>query len=1465
MTQASTRWPRLRHRVAIGYSLLAALAYVPILRTSPGKVVADTKSYLYLDPGRVLERASSMWDPNIGLGTVTHQNIGYLFPMGPFYWLFHAVGVPAWVAQRIWLGTIFLFAALGVLYLLRTLNVRGPGVVAAALVFMLTPYSMNFASRLSVLLLPWAGLPWILALVVRALREKRGWMYPAIFAIVIQIIGSVNATALIFAGIAPVLWVLYALFVLRETTWQRTLEVVAKIAALTILASLWWIAGLSLQSGYGLDMLKYTETLQTVSTASTPLEVVRGLGYWFFYGVDRIGQWITGSVAYTQHLWLIAVGFAIPILALVASAVLRWRYRAFFVILTVVGVIVAVGAEPYDSPTPLGSLFKSFANSSNFGLALRSTGRAAPLIILGLSVLLGVGINAAAGAWERRGTSWQGVALAGAVAVLAFVNLPTLWNGSIYGANLERNEAIPQYWTDAIAAMNAEPHDTRVLEIPGADFAAYRWGQTVDPITPGLMDRPYVARELVPWGSPAGANLLIALDRRLQEGVLDPNAIAPIARLMNVGDVVFRADLETDRFGIARAKPTWQLLTSPRPQGLAAPRGWGTSLGRPLKNPQQDEIALALPPTAKDPPPVSDFPVDAPVAIVGTGNATSPLIVSGDGEGLVDLAAIGNIGNRVILYSGSYAKDPAALRREVEEPGSVLVVTDSNRKRGQRWGSTLQVEGATERPDQKALTTDERDNRLPVFPGATTNAQTVLQTPGLKVDQSSYGNPDLYWPEDLGTRALDGDPTTAWRVGENTKVIGERLRITVAKPVTTDHIVVTQPDAGPAGRYITKATLTFDGKDSRTVAVTPKPGPTESVLRFPRRTFHTLEITIADTNFGDDAAYPHGNAVGFSEVQLRDDRPGSPVARVDPVVRMPVDLVDAARSAAATRPLVYSISRSRTVVIPPRTGQDEPSIARELTVPNARTFAVRGTARLSPNAPGEATDAALGLPDPLTVTTSGQLPGTVNMRGSAAFDGDPATAWTTPFAVGDGQWIQAQLAQPVSFDHLNLEVVADGRHSVPTKVVVSAGGQSRQVALPSVKDQSAKNATVSVPIRFAPLTGDQVRVTIAGVRPVMTKDYFTQQPIQMPVGLAEVGIPGVQRAAVPAQMPATCRSDLVTIDGSPFPLRVAGSTSDALALRPLDLVPCGPTSVHLTAGTHMIRSAPGARTGIDVDGLVLASNAQGDAMQLGRLGAFPATLVNAPSQAAGSPKVTVTHNGRTKLHLDVTGATPGQPFWLVLGQSQSSGWRATVAGKQIGTSTLVNGFANGWRVTPTSKNFSVTLEWVPQRRVWISLAISGVTIAACLALAIFGLVRRRRRRAAAPPVALATADEHLANPLVAAGHTPGPALTVAAAAFAGLLGWLTATPLVGVLAAAAVLVVALRPRGRGVLTIGPPILIALGAAYVILRQYRHRFVSDLNWPGRFTRVSDLVWLAVMLLAADLLVELIRSRRRTDDP
>ncbi|MGH9112087.1 MAG: alpha-(1-_3)-arabinofuranosyltransferase domain-containing protein, partial [Acidimicrobiales bacterium] len=122
---------------------LAAVAYVPLLLTQRGWVSADTKTYLYLDPARLMSRAWSMWDPSVGLGTVTHQSIGFLWPMGPFYWLADTLGVPDWAAQRLWWGTIIFAAGSGVAYLLRTLGWRGPGVVAATFVYALSPYLLT--------------------------------------------------------------------------------------------------------------------------------------------------------------------------------------------------------------------------------------------------------------------------------------------------------------------------------------------------------------------------------------------------------------------------------------------------------------------------------------------------------------------------------------------------------------------------------------------------------------------------------------------------------------------------------------------------------------------------------------------------------------------------------------------------------------------------------------------------------------------------------------------------------------------------------------------------------------------------------------------------------------------------------------------------------------------------------------------------------------------------------------------------------------------------------------------------------------------------------------------------------------------------------------------------------------------------------------------------------------------------
>ena len=58
-------------------------------------------------------------------------------------------------------------------YLLRALGVRGPGIAVGMLAYVFTPYVLQFSSRMSVLLGPWAALPWMAAFVILAFAARR--------------------------------------------------------------------------------------------------------------------------------------------------------------------------------------------------------------------------------------------------------------------------------------------------------------------------------------------------------------------------------------------------------------------------------------------------------------------------------------------------------------------------------------------------------------------------------------------------------------------------------------------------------------------------------------------------------------------------------------------------------------------------------------------------------------------------------------------------------------------------------------------------------------------------------------------------------------------------------------------------------------------------------------------------------------------------------------------------------------------------------------------------------------------------------------------------------------------------------------------------------------------------------------------------------------------------------------------
>jgi arabinofuranan 3-O-arabinosyltransferase len=1425
---------------------LAAIAYLPLLLTQRGWVSADTKTYLYLDPSKLMSRAWSMWDPSIGLGTVTHQNVGYLWPMGPFYWLLDALGVPDWAAQRLWWGSIIFIAGAGVIYLLRTLGWTGPGVVAATFGYALTPYILTLVARLSAILLPFALLPWLIALTIRTTRT-RGWRYPALFALAVATCGSVNATALLLVGLAPVVWLAHAVWVAHEISVRTAIRSALRLGVLTLPVSAWWIAGLSVQGTNGIEILRYTETAQTVAAVSVSHEVLRGLGYWFFYGGDRLGPWIEPSIPYTQFLPLLAFTYMVPIAGLAGAVVARWRHRAYFVALLALGVALSVGAYPWEGGSPWARGVKAFV-LSDVGLSMRSLPRAVPLVALSMAVLAGAGVTSLARRWPRTGRP-----LTIGVVAVALLALPPLWTGDFVPENLRRPETIPDYWSQAADHLQAEGSDTRVLVVPGTDFASYRWGNTVDPLLPGLMDRPSVQRELIPYGSPASANLLNAFDLRLQERTGDPDSLAPIARLMRAGDVLVQSDLQYERYNTPRPRNFWDFVS--RAPGLGPPTPFGP--GNPnvtVADVQlDDELMFQSDPTLVDPPEVAVLPVEGSVPIVSTHASDHPLLVAGDGAGLVDAAGFGLIdGSELIRYSASL--DPDEIEAALDE-GAALLVTDSNRKRGERWTTIRHTRGFTESTGYQPLEDDARDNRLPLFPDETSGAMSVAEDRGgVSARATSYGNQITFTSEERPALAVDGDLETAWRTGAFADARGERIELTYDEPVTTDHVNLTQVTNGSRNRFITAVRLRFDGGDpvDAVLSEQSRDAPGEEV-DFPERTFSTLSLEILDDNVGFVPRYAGQSSLGFAEIEVG-DRPDLH----EDAIRVPTDLLEAAGRASGDHPLAISFTRQRQDPTDTTRQDEEQRLLRLVDLPTGRSFALEGEARLYRRTPTYVIDETLGRPHDGSVTwarASSNLNGNLQTA-SAAFDGDPSTAWTSVRSNPDNEWVEVNLTAPVTISSLPLTVIADGRHSVPTEVELIVDGVDQgRLELPELEDAPVLNApaTVDLPLD-EPVTGQSFRVRMAGVRKITTHDWISDRLVDQPAAIAEIGLPAPTIPALPARYDSGCRSDLLAVDGQPVPVRVAGPMADALAGDALPLTTCDGAALALDEGEHEIATAQGQDAGLNVDGLVLRSGAGGSATPAGS-----GTLVGeaATGPVPSSPAIEVTSDDHDRATAEVTGATPGEPFWLVLGQSFNPGWQARVDGRSLGEPVLVDGFANGWLVTPDDASFSVDMRFTPQGRVDIAMWISIAAALLCLIL----VVRRPRKVINAP----ASEAEPYSSVLAFRydGALPSRRTAVWTGVGVFVLSWILAGPWVGLAIGIAAGIGARHETFRRYLLLASPIALGLCALYVLYIQARWDPTPSFDWPIEMRRPHPIGWIAVLALVADAVVDRVWQARRTD--
>ncbi|MDG1367254.1 MAG: alpha-(1-_3)-arabinofuranosyltransferase family protein [Acidimicrobiales bacterium] len=1386
-----------------GPAVLALVSYLPLLLSRRGLVVADTKQYLYLDPGAAMSASSSLWDPDWALGTVTHQSIGYLWPMGPWFWLFETIGTPDWIAQRLWIGSILLMAGLGMAFLGRTFGWSRSAALVAAFVYLLSPYPLTYATRISVLVLPWAALPWLVALGVRALR-RGGWRDPLAIGLVGTTVGSVNAASLFYAGLAVVIWFPFAVVVFREATWKQAFGTACRLGFALFATCLWWALALVVQSGHGADVLQFSESLDVVASGSPASEAWRGLGYWVFYGGDRTGSWVTAGENYTQSLWLLAVSFAMAAVTASALFLARWRYRAYFLFLAVLGLVLTIGFHPWERPGGVLSLVRDDVADTGLALALRSSPRALPLFLLAGAASIAVVLDSLDGPLIRRRVG------VGVLAVAALAIQP-LWTGSYVGTELARDETLPAAWQDAADHLNAGDTNYRVIVLPGADFSAHRWGNTIDHVLPGLIERSMAVRELVAFGPPASADLLIALDRGAQEGLFEPDAVAPVARLLGAGEVVVQSDLEYERYRLPRPDAYWAAISDA--SGFAEI----TEFGEPTPNvardtfPLQDEVELALPPDLAPPPQVAALAIDDPLGILRVRPAAGALIVAGDGESLIDLALAGLLADdRVILYEAALtdAQLAAAL-----EAGAEIVLTDGNRREARRWKTVRDNRGLTEQIGGDGLRVDQTDARLEVFPDAPVESFTTARQEGGTARATAYGNVISHHAEDRAYHAVDGDPTTAWRVAAFGEPQGETLTLHWDQPVATSTVRLVQPLILDPNRHIIDVDVSVNGSPFDRWTLGPA-SRTEA-----GETFELGVEVVESLVLRIDSASDGLSSVGFAEVDL-----GVGASLIETVVMAPA-LAARVIEAGGAPPATIIMSRERATEV-----RDDPEtrLVREFELPGEAEFEVSGLARLSRRAPDDVLAVAFGLDDLPLASASDRMIGGAAQSAAMAIDGDESTAWMPPFGGQRGHWIEVALGREVTIGHVDLVLRADGRHSVPTVLDVETDEGFQQVAVPAVvDDMSRENATVEVRVPLTQVTTASIRLTVAEVRQTETINWYTASDVVMPVAIAEVRVPGISANPVRLADLAICRDDLIMVDGKPVSVRLVPGEAieDDIGIE-------GCEHLALAAGVHRLETVAGRTHGIDVDRLAFRQSVDG-------------------AVSALVPTMEIVEHGRGSATVDFAGAT--EPFWLVLGESFGRGWRASVdGGLNLGEPLLVDGFANGWYIDPGTAGTAgtISLDWVPNRTVH-----QGFIVSILATLVLVALAWRR------PGSAFAVFPAHSAlGPRLDLNRSTLDRFLVAfvtAALTAAVSRWW-----IGLLAGVAAFVACSQRReARWLLGVVAVACVGLMSGYVFALQARYGGPHDGAWPGLWGKAHLLGWGALAMVVAELVIEL-RDQRRS---
>lgn len=1102
--------------------VLSAIVLIGCFLQAPGRLVRDTKLDLVIDPVGFLTRTLHLWDPSASFGQLQNQAVGYLFPIGPFFAIGHAIGVPGWILQRVWFAGLLLVGLWGALRVLEALDIGRPGSrVLGAGMYGLSPSVLTLVGFQSGAELPHALLPWVLLPLVTGAERGSPRRAAALSGLAIVCMGGVNAAASIAVLILPALWLL------TRQPGARRRALLGWWALAVVLATSWWAIPLVLQGRYGLAFSAYTETATITTATTSSVEVLRGTGNWVGYLVVGGRPWLQGA---WSMITLPAVVLATALLTGIGLGGLARRDMPERTMLALtLGVAVAVMTSGYTGAFGGGVSGPARALLDGPLAAFRNLHKFSPVVALVIALGLAHGATGLAtwtrSLWTRTGRTppvW-GRPL---VALLALVVLGTAAFPVVSGrvATLGSFEAIPGYWHDTADWLTEQSDGDRALILPGTSFGEYEWGRTFnEPLQP-LTGDPWAVRDLIPLGSVGAVRLLDGVEELLTTGTSSP-ALAPYLARAGVRYVVVRNDLDVRR------------VSAPRPQIVRAVLADTPGLERVAQfGPEVEPLAV----TTRLVPDVSGaatetlqaveiYEVAPDAAQLVTYPTADTKVLSGGPEALLPVGEAAALEDRAVVLSGD--------ERSALGPDDQWILTDDLGRRDVNFGRVHTNASYVLTPDEDSPNTGRTPRDRLVVPGIE-HLTTARNRGAADLSASSYALGLARLPEAQPFAAFDGDASTVWRPSRTGSAVGQWIELRLDDPLEIDRIGVEIPTARVGrGRVARVQVETEAGRREVTLAASAG----ANGVTLPEGDTTYLRITITDVQGGTNAL----EGPGISEITI----PGLEVER--PLVT-PADRPDALDGSVA--PLVV-LDRDRADPFDLTRNDEEVGMRRVVRLPDAATFELSGAAAPVPGDSLLRLVESLGEPGEIAVTTTSTWGGLPNFSARHLLDADPDTSWVSdpsnPVPTVTLRW-----DEPTSLSEVRI---------TPTGAPTEAPGSLRLESPAGDRDVLLGPAGQG---SFGALVTDEITVSFpTSVDPLSNASRA--------VGLAELEFAQLDDLARPtldasAAFTRPCgEGPTVTIDDQVIETSLSGQVQDLLEARPLAMQACGGL-VTVGGGRHEI-------------------------------------------------------------------------------------------------------------------------------------------------------------------------------------------------------------------------------------------------------------------------------------------------------